>query len=257
MQPMDGMNLGFLARQLILTELAGEVEDIAGGCLVQGVKLWAGLWEPAAIVDPEKFIHCVQDTARKAGTAFDGAVVLASGSPEQQAGLDQLAEALFVYGYPECEAAGTSGPEMVQVLSRPLAAPEIAGLTIDSVTGADDWVGQALSVKERLFGDWVDPASDWLQHVNLQLASLEGEPVGIAGVRASELASRVVLLWVAEGHRRQGIGLALLEHCQTQAAAAGRLLNCCWTFRGGKWRYYMNRRGFDEKLTARYFKSEE
>jgi GNAT superfamily N-acetyltransferase len=257
---MDTSNMGLVSRQLIRTELAGDVEETTGGCLVWGDTLWVGLWDLTAIEDPEKFILSVQEQAKARDTNWRGVVLLLSPGEESSPSFVEFSEALFVYGLEKRAGLGSGAPDMVQVLGKPAKAILPSGLEIVTPKGLDavrELISQATIEDDSLAASWYVKQSQWLDGCTALAALLDGQPVGVLLVRESDLASRAVLLWVAPDNRNQGIGAALVAQNTALAEAKGRMLSTAWTYRTGKLRYYFGKLGFQEQLCAQYFLSEE
>jgi GNAT superfamily N-acetyltransferase len=257
---MDAGNLGFLARQLLLTEVSGEMEDAAGGCLVWGKELWAGLWQIEAMGKPEQFIIDAQQAATARGVAWRGILVLIEPASSSSPAVAELEEAFYVYGFPRREGIAAGGPQTVQILEQPPKASVQARLRLlDAQANDSDFrelLNRATRAQEQLAAPWAiaDPA--WLEGAQLHLAELRGTPAGIGAASRSALASRVISLWVDEQYRGQGVGTAILEHMAHRAQDTGSVLSCVWCYRDGKLRYFFSKAGYSEKLTIIYFVSD-
>lgn len=251
---MDASNLGFLARQLLLTELGGEVEEIAGGCFFWDAALWAGIWQPDEIGDCEQFILAAQAVAVERGTKLEGVIVVTPPARESDPVVAALAEALYVYGLPQRHGIAEGGPDTVLAAVGTPRAPEPGGLEITAATMADcaELIERALAASEQLTAPW-RRNGDWLEQCQLSLARLEGSMAGVAAVLSSELAGRIALLWVEEALRGRAIGQALLAHAAQRAHDAGKVLVNTWVYRAGRLRYYLAKHGFSEQLSVLSF----
>lgn len=254
---MAATNLGFLARQLLQTELAGRPEEIAGGCLFWGEQLWAGVWQLDELGDAEAFIHDTQRTAAEAGTAWGGVVVVTPPQLEGEPAVSALEEALYVYGFPRAQGLQLGGPDSVMIAAGTPHSAGPDGLEIVEAAPAqlEPLLGAALAPAEQLTAPW-RRNSGWLDRCRLLAAQLNGQPAGLVAVYAGEVAGRVVLLWVDEDARGQGLGQALLSHAVADAAQAGRVLLSCWVHRDGRLRYYLARHGFADQLSVLSFPAE-
>ncbi len=252
--------MGLVSRHLIRTELAGDIEETTGGCLVWGDTLWVGLWDLMAIEDPEKFILYVQEQAKARDTNWLGVVLLLSPGEESSPSIVEFSDALYVYGLTKRAGLGSGAPDMVQVLGKPAKVMLPSGLEIVTSNGLDavqELLSQATLEDDSLAAPWHVQQAPWLEECAVISAVLDGQSVGALLIRESDLASRVVLLWVAPDNRSQGIGGALVVRCTELAESKGRMLNTAWTYREGKLRYYFGKLGFQEQLCAHYFLAEE
>ena len=254
----DQANLAFLARQLVLTELPGEeVDTLPGGCLVQGQQLWAGLWAPSQIEDAEALIKQAQAAAQKRSTTLGGIVAVTTPADEKSPVVQELSEALYIYGYPRAQGLSSGAPELIQVQP---AMQHPAAYELATAAWQDEAVQQmyqaAAAEADQLAGLhwWAQAARDGLDVV---LAMQHQAPVGMVASLPGELFSRLVLLWVKPEARGAGIGRALAAAVGTDAALKGRMLTTAWTHRDGKLRYYFNKLGYDDQLVALVFIAEE
>jgi len=258
---MDSANLGFLARHLALTEFSGEIEPASGGCYVLGDELWAAIWAPEELTDPEAYIKATVEAAEQHGLSWAGAVAITPPARESDPLVAALSEALFIYGYEQRNELGSGGPDTVLVLASPQAAVqsvEISDVEPEALDeAATQLLNEARGAPEQLSSPWRRLRPGWLKGTKAHVAVLDGQPAGLVIVRYGELASRVVLLYVAEDHRQQGIGQALLAHSVDGAQAMGKMLNTIWVYRGGKLRYYFTKQGYAEQLSALYFIAEK
>lgn len=261
MHAMDAANLGFLARQLLLTELRGEAEDIDGGILVSGSELWAGIWQPEELGNFEIFIQSLQRTVQQRGLPLGGLVLLVPPAQDSTELISELAEALYVYGLPQCRGLPEGGPDAVQVLSGPLESAVVQGFTTEWTSAADERFAAialpAIKVSEQLSAPWNTPRADWLNGTDCCIASVSGKPVGIVALHSSEVASRISLLWVVPEARGAGLGRVILAEACRRAADRGQLLCSVWSYRAGTLRFYLSKQGFAEQLSALYFIAEE
>jgi len=254
---MDAANLGFLARQLLGTELAGRVEPIPGGSLHWGDQLWAGIWQPEALGDAERFIHDTQAAAAAAGVPWAGTVVVTLPQLEGDAAVAGLAEALYVYGYPRAQGPALGGPDAVAVLTGapPASSPDGVSIGESTLDACQRLVDAALEPVEQLTAPWRRHPG-WLTGCQLLAVTADGEPAGLAAVYHSEVASRIMLLWVDPEARGRGLGQALLAGAAATAQQAGRMLVSCWVHRDGRLRYYLARHGFADQLSVLSFPAE-
>ncbi|GEM_PF-2745705 len=261
MHCMDAANLGFLARQLLLTELRGEAEDIDGGMLVSGAELWAGIWQPAEMGNFEIFIQSLQRTAQQRGLPLRGLVLLVPPARDDTELIAELAETLYVYELPQRRGLPAGGPDAVQVLSGPLDCANVAGFSTEWVSPADEGftaiAAPAIKAVEQLSAPWNTPRAEWLSGADCCIASVSGQPVGIAALHSSEVASRISLLWVVPEARGAGLGRVILAEACRRAADRGRLLCSVWSYRAGTLRFYLSKQGFAEQLSALYFVAED
>lgn len=257
---MNRENLGFLARQLLLTEVVGDAEDTPGGCLIWGAELWAGIWQPAAIPDFEQFIVATQNSAVERRLSWRGAIILVEPASASSPAIAELEEAFYVYGFPRREGLGAGGPQMVLVLDRPSSNSNPKRLQLNSVAAddpaANELTAEAARAHEQLVAPWIAAEPSWLGGSDIAVASLDSAPVGIAALRGSPLASRTVLLWVDPAQRGLGIGRALLSFATDMARKSSTVLECVWNYRSGKLRYFFSKAGYTERLTAMYFLNE-
>jgi hypothetical protein len=140
---MQASNLSFLARQLLRTELSGRPEEIAGGSLFWGEELWAGVWQPEALGDAERFILDTQRAAAAAGRPWAGVVAV---TPPQLAGepaVAALEEALYVYGFPRAQGLEHGGPDSAMFAAAPVGA---------AVANEERWATARRSTPQHLHG---------------------------------------------------------------------------------------------------------
>ena len=252
-------NYAFLAKHLLMTEmLAPEHEECPGGVLAWCNGLRAGLWDPSKIEDTEA---CVKDLLAKAAgrhKAFTDLVVLLPPQELENPRFIELSEALYIYGLPRVTGINRSGPDLVQVLDKPLPptgkftvqsanldSPEVS-LMFDQAGDSDDrpdspaWRDDDLVMeRSEIFTAWQDDT-----------------PAGVLAVTRGELAARISLCWVQPQFRGHGVGRALIAQAVEYAGGQGIMLLCVWTHREGTLRYYMNKLGFVDQLTAAYFMRE-
>jgi GNAT superfamily N-acetyltransferase len=257
---MSLANYSFLAKHLLMTEmLAPELEDCPGGVLAWCDGLRAGLWDPGKINNPEVFVKgLLRKAAERQKQLTDVVVVLPPQEQDDQQFLD-LAEALFVYGLPRMTGMNHSGPELVQVLDKPLPGAgkfQVKPATLDS---------PEVSLMFETAGDSADrPDSPaWrndelvMERSQIFLAWQGDTPAGMIAVTRSELAARISLCWVQPQFRGHGVGREMIAQAVDYAGGQGVMLLCVWTHREGTLRYYMNKLGFVDQLSAAYFFSEQ
>lgn len=254
---MNATNLAFLARQLLLTELAGQPEDFAGGCLYWGNQLWAGIWQLDELGDAEAFIRETRQAAAAAGRPWAGVVIVTPPQLEGEPEVAALEEALFVYGFPRVQGLQQGGPDSVMIAAGAPQATHPDELAIGEAQAADctSLLESALAPAEQLTAPWRRP-DGWLERSRLFKAELQGEAAGLLAVYHGEVAGRILLLWVEEAVRGQGIGQALLAHAVADAAQVGKVLLSCWVHRDGRLRYYLARHGFADQLSVLSFPAE-
>jgi len=244
-------NLGFLARQLLLTELHGDSYDVPGGIEVATPRgNWLGLWDATAAGDIEKLLMAAQERAKAGGTTLTGAVLL---SPHGAAAAwNDIADALYVYGLPEA-----SGPESVMVLANP-PHPKPRGLRfipLEESPGAFAMAdGAELTVTELCGPAWPDPQLT-CEKLAVEVAWHDTQLVGMVGTYGTALAERIALLWIEPQWREREVAQALVEHVSHAAQSAGRVLVTAWAKKQGLLRFALHEAGFEEQVTARFFSS--
>jgi ribosomal protein S18 acetylase RimI-like enzyme len=257
---MQDPNVGFLGRQLVLTELpGGETVELEGGCLVKSGELWAGLWLLDALGDPERFIKRVQAEAASCGKRWAGTVALIPPGAEGSPLVKELSEALFVYGYPEARGRSGGGPDVVQILGKPPAPPSHEEIQLAQADGHDpqvqEFLRQATSSPEMIVGPaWA--TQDALSRLpRFLVAFTDDTPAGVIGVYDGPggVIGRVVLLWVDPAHRGQGLGRTLIGETAAHSARQEQVLLSAWCPRDGTLRYYLQQLGFEDQLTALYY----
>ena len=252
---MDATNINFIARQLALTELHGEVEEIPAGILVWNIALWAALWNPELIVEPESFILEVKEKSKVRDIPWHGVLLLLQPGNESANAFLELCDALFVYGFERLTGMETGGPDMVQILGAPPKLHMPSGLEIKESRDKDEitpMFAHAEQLKDSFSSPWRRNQPNWMGGCRIITATLNGKLAAAAVLRESDLASRLDFLWVEPGHRDKGIGAALISYCAEQATSRGKMLNTAWTYRDGKLRYYLRKQGFEEQLSAHY-----
>jgi len=249
-------NFGFLAKQLLLTELHGggadvPSVDINGGIAVLTEKgVWHGLWDPAQLGNVEAYIMEAQKRAADAETAFGGVVVLAPHG--ESTAWDELAEALFVYGLPE-----VAGPDSVLVLDH-APHPKPRGLRFlpgSESPGFSAMACGAVETSSELTGPAWPDAQVTCELLATEVAWHDSAPIGAIGTYSTGLAERIAMLWIEPAWREKELAQALIEHVSQHAQASGKLLVCAWAKKSGLLRFAFNASGFTEQVTARFFSS--
>jgi len=252
-------NTAFLARQMLLLELRqGQCVDMPGGVLSWGRQLWAGIWNPQALGDPERFIVATRAEAASRGVDWAGAVVITTGAaaPVEQ----DLSDAFFVYGLPEATGPPHCSPQVVLALTASPAQKPIRGLAAELAepSGSDlaSLLKTAAASGDRLLGPALatDPVTADSQAVLLRA---EGKPAGLAMLAQAGPLARLELLWVDPALRGRGGGGMLLAHAWEHARRAGCLALTAWAQREGSLRYYLVRRGFAEAGWVSHFLAEQ
>jgi hypothetical protein len=242
-------NFGFLAKQLLLTELLGKAVDINGGIAVlTETGIWHGLWEASHLGNVEAYVTDAQKKATEAETVFRGVVALSQHGAAKQ--WDELADALFVYGLPEA-----SGPESVLVLDHsPHPKPRgLRFLPLSESPGFSAMACGAVETSSELTGPaWPDPQVT-CELLHTEVAWHDTHPVGAIGTYSAGLAERVAMLWIEPAWREKEVAQALIEHISQQAQASGKLLVTAWAKKSGLLRFAFNASGFTEQVTARFF----
>jgi hypothetical protein len=244
-------NFGFLAKQLLLTELHGKAVDINGGIAVlTDSGIWHGLWEASHLGNLEAYVTDAQKKATDAESTFRGVVSL---SQHGEAGKwDELAEALFVYGLPEA-----SGPESVMVLANP-PHPKPRGLrflTLAESPGFSAMACGAVETSGELTGPAWPDAQVTCELLDIHVAWHNSTPVGAVGLHSTDLALRIAMLWIEPAWREKEVAQALVEHVAQQAQAGGKLLVTAWAKKAGLLRFALHEAGMEEQVTARFFAS--
>lgn len=242
-------NFGFLAKQLLLTELHGKAVDINGGVAVLTESgIWHGLWEASHLGNLEAYVTDAQKKATEAETAFRGVVALSKHGETTR--WDELAEALFVYGLPEL-----AGPESVMVLANP-PHPKPRGLRFLPLAESPGFSAMACGAVEassELTGPaWPDPQIT-CELLDIDVAWHDSTPVGAVGTYSTDLAVRIAMLWIEPAWREKEMAQALVEHVSQQAQSAGKLLVTAWAKKSGLLRFALNESGLTEQVTARFF----
>jgi hypothetical protein len=244
-------NFGFLAKQLLLTELHGSAVDIPGGIeVLTAGSLWLGLWDGHLVGDVEKYVVSASKRAGEQGSTLRGAVLLSQHG--QSEAWSDLADALFVYGLPE-----TTGPEGVLVLDHP-PHPKPRGLRflpLSESPGAWRMESGFERTTEELTGPAWPDAQQSCELLDVEVAWHDTTPIGAVGTFSVGLTERIALLWIEPAWREKDLAQALVEHVSQRAQEAGRLLVCAWAKRGGLLRFALSEGGFAEQLTARFFSS--
>lgn len=256
---MSLANYAFLAKHLLMTEmLAPELEDCTGGVLAWCGNLRVGIWDPGKIDKPEAFVKELLRKAAERQQQLADVVVLLPPQEQDDQRFQELAEALYVYGLPRALGWNHSGPDLVQVMDKPLPAtgkfavkpaqldsPEICEMFDSAGDSADRpdspaWRNDELVMeRSQLFSAWQG-----------------GIPAGMLALTRGELAARISLCWVQPQFRGHGVGRELIAQAVEYAGGQGVMLLCAWTHREGTLRYYMNKLGFVDQLAAAYFFTE-
>ncbi len=249
-------NYAFLAKHLLMTEMLGaDHEDCTGGVLTWCGGLRAGLWDPSKIEDPEAFVKELKAKAADRRKKLTDVVVLLPPQELEHRRFVELAEALYVYGLPRATGMNRSGPELVQVLDKPLpptAKFEVREAKIDApeVSFMFDLAGHSDDRPDS--PAWRD--DELVMERSQMFTAWEGEiPAGMLAVTQGELAGRISLCWVQPQFRGHGVGRTLIAKAVEHAGNNGIMLLSAWTHREGTLRYYMNKLGFVDQLIAAYF----
>lgn len=243
--------MGFLCRAVLRTELAGEgwAERAGAATLLTSTGLWLGVWDAALAGDPEALIRDAQATAEDGGTRLAGAVVLHE-QPGAGTALSELGDALYVYGYPQ--AGGW--PDSIQVLGKPSWPKPRRSLMIQEAGSAVDWPVDAPEPgagNDGIAGACL--AAIGSPPARRLIAFEQDQPIGAAQLLQDSPVARLTYIWVAEVHRKHGVGAGLLEQAAKSAQAAGCIALSVWTCESGLLRYYFPRFGFAQQLSAKWF----
>jgi GNAT superfamily N-acetyltransferase len=256
---MSLANYAFLAKHLLMTEmLAPELEDCTGGVLAWCDGLRAGLWDPSKITNAEEFVKGLLRQAAERRKQLADVVVLLPPEEQHDPRFNELCDALFVYGLPRATGLNHAGPELVQVLDKPLPATgkftvKPAKLDSPEVSAMFDLAGDSADRPDS--PAWRD--DDLVMDRSQIFVAWQGEtPAGMLAVTTGELAARISLCWVETQFRGHGVGRELIAQAVDYAGGQGVMLLCAWTHREGTLRYYMNKLGFVDQLAAAYFFSE-
>lgn len=252
-------NAAFLARQMLLLELRhGQCVDMPGGVLSWGRRLWAGIWNPQAFGDPERFITSTREEATGRGLSWAGAIVIASGASAPVE--EDLSDALFVYGMPEATGPPHCSPQVLLALTTSPGLKPARGVTAEPAepdnADAAALLDSAAASGDRLLGPAL-AADAVMADSQAVLLRAEGKPAGLALLAQAGPLARLELLWVEPDLRGRGGGGMLLAHAWEHARRAGCLALTAWAQREGSLRYYLVRRGFAEAGWASHFLAEQ
>ena len=254
-------NFGFLAKHLALSEFAATAEeDCPGGCFLSGQVFNAAVWDPIALGDPEVFITKGLEAAKAQNLAWQTTLLLSTPAMEKTVAFQELADALFVYGFPEADttSAGLAVPSLVQVLGKPALKPTPAGTTINALEPGDAKFASLLTPttpEEALSFASLDPGFT-AGKLELLGAEVDGQVAGVVVCRIGSIASRVIHLWVEPDMRKQGIGQSLIAQALANSQGRGELVFACWASAKGTLRYFLSKLGFEEQVRAHYFVAE-
>lgn len=254
-------NFGFLAKQLALSEfVATAEEDLPGGCFFSGNTFNAAIWDPFALGDPEDFINKGLEAAKAIDLAWETTLLLSTPAMEETAAFKELADALFVYGFPDASTtpSGLVVPSLVQVMGQPALKPTPAGTTIKAIELGDTMFASLLALatpEETVSFANLGPTADGGK-LELLGAEVQSKPVGLVACRIGSIASRVVHLWVEPDLRRKGIGQSLIGQALANSQERGELVFACWASAKGTLRYFLSKLGFEEQVRAHYFVAE-
>lgn len=254
-------NFGFLAKQLALSEFAATAEeDFPGGCFFSGKAFNAAVWDPTALGDPEDFINKGLEAAKAIDLTWQTTLLISTPAMEKTVAFKELADALFVYGFPDASTtpSGLVVPSLVQVMGQPALKPKPDGTTIQAIELSDAKFASLLAPttpEEAVCFANLNPGS---AEGKLELlgAEVQGKPVGVVACRIGSIASRVVHLWVEPDMRRKGIAQALVAQAFSNAQERGELVFACWASAKGTLRYFLSKLGFEEQVRAHYFVAE-
>jgi len=249
-------NLDFVLKPLALSEFPpGACEDIDGGCLILGPSAWLALWKPEQVVSPDKVLRGAKARAELSGARLAGALLLVWPQNEHGPAVEELADALYVYGLNPLNGTATGLPDLVLVLDEQPPAPKRPAIAVGQAS-ADEALAELMAQAGQSGESMIGPAgniSDTLDQLDLHTASADGQLAGYVAVRPMGLLSRIVSLWVPPDKREQGAGQALLRAAIAASTQRGEIRMFAFAPRDGKLRYYLNKQGFEDSMVALHF----
>ncbi|MEZ5338246.1 MAG: GNAT family N-acetyltransferase [bacterium] len=256
---MTDANFRFMARQLLLSELGGQLAGEESGLMLgHGPQIWVGISDIYAMDDAEETVDACRQFAADTGGNLAGMILPyepAMGSSERIRELDEM---MFLLDLPRREQGV---PDNVQTMfsAGKHAAP--AGLELRQADWQDAEVRRlmenAADAQEQLAGPALATHPGWPTLLECHTLSRDGKVLAVAGTIATELSERLCYIVVDPALRRQGLGRALVNKLTQAAHEQGRMLMNCWTQRGGKLRYFTSKAGFEDKLSIRWYMPEK
>ncbi|MCC7479356.1 GNAT family N-acetyltransferase [bacterium] len=254
---MPDPNYAFTARQLLLGALPpGTYEDLPGGMLALGEEeFWLGLWSPEELGDPEPKIKELQERARSEGKRWAGVILLQPVEAGESAGLNYLAEALYVYGLPELQGH----PGLVMLPGKSTPVKPVKGLRLaaedeETRPAAEAFFSAALSEGEPLTSPLLD-VQRLLESQRL-VVLIDERPVGLIQLSRGGLLGRINLIWVDPAARSHGVGRAVMHEVAQYAQQQGLLMLSVWVQREGMLRYFLAKSGYQEQIRVRLYVGE-
>ncbi|MCB1187464.1 GNAT family N-acetyltransferase [bacterium] len=252
---MTDANFRFMARQLLLTELGGQLAGEESGLLLgHGPDIWVGISDIDAVGDAEEMVEACRGYAADTDGRLVGMILPYEPSEGKSQKIADLDEMMFLLDLPRREAGV---PDNVQTMfsAGKHAAP--SGLELRQADWQDAEVRAMMAngadAQEQLAGPALATHPGWPSLLECHTLSREGKVVAVAGTIATELSERLCYIVVDPQLRRQGIGRALVNKLTQAAHDQGRMLMNCWTQRSGKLRYFTSKSGFEDKLSMRWY----
>ncbi len=196
------------------------------------------------------------EIAKEAGKEMGGALLLLPPEKENHPAVAELSEALYLYDYPAAGEDEASNPGLVKVMAKPAFDKATSGNIVPV-----SWDGPEIAhlLKDALAQDDRTFSANWFQVASNTggletLAYMDGDQAcGFICTRQAGLAGRVMALWVDPAKRNAGIGTALASRAFDGSASRQELVFTVWNLRKGTLRYFFDKLGFDDQITAMYF----
>jgi GNAT superfamily N-acetyltransferase len=252
---MTDANFRFMARQLLLSELGGQLAAEESGLLIgTGPVVWVGICDLAAVGDHEDMVESCRQYASDTGVQLGGMLLVYEPADGSKRGIQELDESMFLLDLPRSEDAY---PDNIQMMFGPPKHAKTAGYALRQASWQDEDVLELLTCDpvqaELMAGPALAGHLDWPQLLECNVLLHSGNPVALAGTLSTDLASRLCYILVRPELRRRGMGRVLVSLLAQSGQEQGKMLLNCWTQRSGKLRYFTSKAGFEDKLSVRWY----
>lgn len=252
---MTDANFRFMARQLLLSELGGQLAAEESGLLIgTGSQVWIGISDLAAVGDHEDMVESCRQYVADTGAQLAGMLLVYEPADGGKAAIQELDESMFLLDLPRCE---DGVPDNIQMMFSPPKHAKTDGYELRQANWHDEDVLELLTcdpqTPELLAGPALARHPDWPELLECHILLHSGNPVAVAGTLSTDLASRLCHILVRPELRRRGIGRVLIARLAQSCQEQGKMLLNCWTQRSGKLRYFTSKSGFEDKLSVRWY----
>ena len=255
---MTDANFRFMARQLLLSELGGQLAGEESGLLIgRGPRIWFGISDLAAIGDHEEMVDACRLFAGDIGGQLAGMLMVYEPSQSHSPAIQALDESMYLLDLPRRE---DGVPDNIQMMFTPPKGVKTTDFELRQASWQDASVIELMATEpaplEKLAGPALSGYDSWPELLECHLLFQAGSPVAVAGTLATELTTRLCYIVVRPQLRLRGIGRILVAMLGQSTQEQGRMLMNCWTQRSGKLRYFSSKAGFEDRLSVRWYMPE-